>query len=435
MALTKIGTDGVKDDAVTSDKVANAINSAIAANTAKTSLEDESVTLAKLEHGTSSNNGKFLRANNGADPTFETIPPAAITAVGSTGANRIITDDGDGTATAEANLTFDGSKLVVTGDQDVTNINVASDIGHLNDTDTKIVFADNQVMIHTAGSEALDIRPDGAMIFGHNDEISFNSSEAIRLNIPANTDLNNFGQNRDDKGKITIAAGDADNATPDADNTVIQIVPESTRSSVVGSKHGGIGWQHLTPLNWNGYQGSQIWMGSSLHDTSGQERANYQIWMNNQTSQGSQPNNHAFNLSPEGYHSFPKTPVYTFEGVSYSHSTSGYNDIIPTTDRIIRGITSNGASLTVPEDGIYQYTINYLWHPSVNNIHCTQRLLVNGSQRGQVIQDSGSSNNHDGLVFIQIISLSANDVVKFQFSASTGPIYGTQVNGSLIKLA
>ena len=73
MALTKIGTDGVKDDAITSDKVANAINSAIAANTAKTSLEDESVTLAKLEHGTSSNDGKFLRANNGADPTFETV--------------------------------------------------------------------------------------------------------------------------------------------------------------------------------------------------------------------------------------------------------------------------------------------------------------------------------------------------------------------------
>ena len=73
MALTKIGTDGVKDDAVTSDKVANAINSAIAANTAKTSLEDESVTLAKLEHGTSSNDGKFLRANNGADPSFETV--------------------------------------------------------------------------------------------------------------------------------------------------------------------------------------------------------------------------------------------------------------------------------------------------------------------------------------------------------------------------
>ena len=80
MALTKIGTSGIKDDAVTSDKVANAINSAIAANTAKTSLENESVTLAKLEHGTSSNNGKFLRANNGADPTFETVDLTALSA-------------------------------------------------------------------------------------------------------------------------------------------------------------------------------------------------------------------------------------------------------------------------------------------------------------------------------------------------------------------
>ena len=36
-------------------------------------IADEAVTLAKLEHGTSSNNGKFLRANNGADPSFETV--------------------------------------------------------------------------------------------------------------------------------------------------------------------------------------------------------------------------------------------------------------------------------------------------------------------------------------------------------------------------
>ncbi len=77
------------DDAVTADKLANSINSAIAANTAKTSLEDnsvtttkiadEAVTLAKLEHGTSSNDGKFLRANNGADPSFETIAQPDLT--------------------------------------------------------------------------------------------------------------------------------------------------------------------------------------------------------------------------------------------------------------------------------------------------------------------------------------------------------------------
>ena len=46
----------------------------IKSNAIKTAdIADEQITLAKLEHGTSSNDGKFLRANNGADPTFETV--------------------------------------------------------------------------------------------------------------------------------------------------------------------------------------------------------------------------------------------------------------------------------------------------------------------------------------------------------------------------
>jgi len=66
MAITQTGTGGIKDDAVTAGKIpANAVGSSEIADTA--------VTLAKLEHGTSSNDGKFLRANNGADPTFETV--------------------------------------------------------------------------------------------------------------------------------------------------------------------------------------------------------------------------------------------------------------------------------------------------------------------------------------------------------------------------
>ncbi len=42
-----------------------------AISTAK--IADQAVDLTKLPHGTTSNDGKFLRANNGADPTFETI--------------------------------------------------------------------------------------------------------------------------------------------------------------------------------------------------------------------------------------------------------------------------------------------------------------------------------------------------------------------------
>ena len=116
MALTKVSTDGVKDDAITKSKIPanqieaseladNAVDTAAIADDAviaskifngavtntklgtnavteakidngaisTAKIQDQAVTLAKLPHGTSSNDGKFLRANNGADPTFETV--------------------------------------------------------------------------------------------------------------------------------------------------------------------------------------------------------------------------------------------------------------------------------------------------------------------------------------------------------------------------
>ena len=71
-----ITTAKIADDSITTAKIANGeINSAKMGtdSVATSAIQDQAVTLAKLEHGTSSNNGKFLRANNGADPTFETV--------------------------------------------------------------------------------------------------------------------------------------------------------------------------------------------------------------------------------------------------------------------------------------------------------------------------------------------------------------------------
>tara|TARA_B100000131_G_C18079819_1_gene597796 strand:+ start:58 stop:1452 length:1395 start_codon:yes stop_codon:yes gene_type:complete len=128
VANGSITTAKLADDAVDNDKLADSIVAAIAANTAKTTnathtgdvtgstsltiandavtttkiadgavtdgkigagqisvnklangavhgskIADQAVTLDKLPHGTSSNDGKFLRANNGADPSFETV--------------------------------------------------------------------------------------------------------------------------------------------------------------------------------------------------------------------------------------------------------------------------------------------------------------------------------------------------------------------------
>ena len=103
MALTKIGTDGVKDDAVTSDKVANSINTAIAANTAKTQTT----------------------INNNAD-------------------NRVITGSGTAnTLEAESKLTYNGNQLlkVSTDASSYGTLNLSGNSGGL------LQFADNDTLV------------------------------------------------------------------------------------------------------------------------------------------------------------------------------------------------------------------------------------------------------------------------------------------------
>ena len=159
VTTAKLAADAVTnaklaDDAVTQAKIAagaigntelatnsvqggNLTNSAISndkihpsANIAGSKLADNSISLAKLEHGTSSNDGKFLRANNGADPSFESVPSPAITAINNATNNRIVTSEGGTTVNSEANLTFNGSILTVSSDADgVLNLDTSASNG------------------------------------------------------------------------------------------------------------------------------------------------------------------------------------------------------------------------------------------------------------------------------------------------------------------
>ena len=73
-------------------------------------IADQAVTLDKLPHGTGSNDGKFLRANNGADPTFETVTG---TTINTNGDNRVLTGTGSAnTIQGETQLLFDGNGLL-----------------------------------------------------------------------------------------------------------------------------------------------------------------------------------------------------------------------------------------------------------------------------------------------------------------------------------
>ena len=70
-STVNIGTPS--DNTVDTDILQN-----FSVSTAK--IQDQAVTLDKLPHGTGSTDGKFLRANNGADPTFETVDLANLSA-------------------------------------------------------------------------------------------------------------------------------------------------------------------------------------------------------------------------------------------------------------------------------------------------------------------------------------------------------------------
>ena len=115
MGLTQVSKDGVKNDAIDASKLpANSVSaSELADNAVDTNaIADQAVALSKLPHGDSNNNGKFLRANNGADPSFESIP--AGTTINNNADNRVITGSGTAnTLEGEANLTFNGSALGV----------------------------------------------------------------------------------------------------------------------------------------------------------------------------------------------------------------------------------------------------------------------------------------------------------------------------------
>jgi len=109
---TQIANDAVtrsriQDEAVDADRLA-----ASAVTTAK--IADQAVTLAKLPHGDGSNDGKFLRANNGADPTFETVTG---TTINSNADNRLITGSGTAnTLNAESSGTFSSGQLKILTD-------------------------------------------------------------------------------------------------------------------------------------------------------------------------------------------------------------------------------------------------------------------------------------------------------------------------------
>jgi len=101
--VTLIGSaTGVNVPADNSVSTAKIQNLAVATG----NIADQAVALTKLPHGDGTSNGKFLRSNNGADPTWETVSTTpegtAILSTGESGGTKFLREDGDGTCSWQA---------------------------------------------------------------------------------------------------------------------------------------------------------------------------------------------------------------------------------------------------------------------------------------------------------------------------------------------
>jgi len=242
---------------------------------------------------------------------------------------------------------------------------------------------------------------------------------------------------RDTYNNVSIRAGHQSAGTsPTNTNSAIKIYPAGVRSTTTGNLTGGIAWQHLDPnnSNWGSSfgSGSQIWMGAALHDTPGQERDRFNLWMNSQTSAGANPNNLAIEAYPNGVVRHPKVPAFmvrhtTSSNWAAANSVATWNTIILNNGN---HWDSSNNRWTAPVDGIYHFTSQIL---SNNNSRAFHHLRLNGSRVDGTRTESYQGTSYQTVTFVATINMSANDNVDVYIGANGayGSIY-SNFNGFLV---
>ena len=230
------------------------------------------------------------------------------------------------------------------------------------------------------------------------------------------TDINNFSNaGRSDYNKVSIRAGDPNDGTsPTNDNSAIKIYPAGNRGATAGTLSGGIAWQHLDPDNgsWDTAYGagSQIWMGSAIHDTPGQERSRFNLWMNSGTTGNSNPGNLAIEAYPNGMVRHPKVPAFMVRNSTNANAFSA--NAIATWNVTIFNNGSGFASnkFTAPVDGLYFFSCMMLSNASTRLFH---DFRVNGTQvTGTRSETHAVANSYTTATISMVYNLSASDYVE-----------------------
>ena len=436
MALTKVQTNAIADDAVTTDKLANAINTERTANTAKVSLADNSVTLAKMAGGTDGQiitydasgdpvavgpgtDGQVLTSTGaGSPPAFETLPTSGATLSGSTN-NTVVTVTGSNAMTGEANLTFTGSSLTVTNDSGASEVTLVTP----NNTDGGVYFNDgsNQgavTYLHTDdsmkfrvnGTNKMQIDSSGDVCIGTTAPITAYNSSGTKLTIH---DGNNAG------GTLELSAqsnGAGDNAG------MISFYNDNNSNATqfqAASKLVGI------------FRAETVTTDSNAGDDSGADFAFY-------TKPEAAAGYESMRIHGEGYVTKPKHPVASaFLNSSSTAGASGNkigNAICVYNDEHfdIGGVydTSNGR-FTAPVAGVYRISVsgNMKMDNYAEGDWYSIKIYKNGSEYWQNYNYArGEAWEYQN--FTNLIQLAASDYIQIGLYGHNGQTMGWDADGN-----
>ena len=414
MALTEIKTSGIDDDAVTAAKIANgAIDST-------DQLTNGVVTAAKMEQVGASNDGKYLRANNGAPCSWETVS-AGTTLSGSTD-NTVVTVTGANAIQGEANLTYNGTALNLAGTNSEIHLMGSGTCDHSiaapSGTNDVVVTANKDAENVTANivfkssgsgggavSEKARIDSAGRLLVGHTaSETTYYTGNIQVQGTNSSTSAISIKSNQNDSGGpalvLSKSRGSLGGTTVVQDGDQLGSIYFTGADGTDATSYGAEirGAVDGTPGS-NDMPGKLVFYTTADGAVSGTERM--RIDSNGYVTKPTNINFRATNLN----------------NATGSTTLSDENQIFYSADWNIGSCydTSNG-KFTAPVTGKYMFIAHIIYNTTGDTTHA-----IYWKRNGSRFLDQhfcSRANAWDGMSYTALMAMAANDYMEFQHSAA-----------------